>query len=179
MMTSFLSAMLFTGFLGSDAFGELTFLDSASLRDWRKVTHRSSLQLSDGQYQFTLPFHKADCLFAGNQIMVRDNISNLGLVTQLHHYLASRDTLFPLHSPLWLCSTGDVPTRSFFMRRLRFFLSADFGGQSMCAGGATWLAERGVSPSLIQAMGCWSSAAFLIYIRRSPAQTVPRSLCSV
>jgi hypothetical protein len=39
----------------------------------------------------------------------------------------------------------------------------------MRAGGATSLAEHGISPSLIQAMGRWSSDAFLVYIRKNPA----------
>ena len=39
----------------------------------------------------------------------------------------------------------------------------------MCAGGTTFLAEKGVPSSLIQARGRWSSDAFLIYIRKNPA----------
>jgi len=39
----------------------------------------------------------------------------------------------------------------------------------MWAGGATFLARYGVSPSLIQAQGWWSSDAFLIYIHKNPA----------
>jgi hypothetical protein len=39
----------------------------------------------------------------------------------------------------------------------------------MRAGGATSLAEHGVPPSIIQPLGRWSSQAFLIYIRKSPA----------
>ena len=38
----------------------------------------------------------------------------------------------------------------------------------MRAGGATSLAENGISPSLIQLIGCWSSDAFFIYIHKSP-----------
>jgi hypothetical protein len=36
------------------------------------------------------------------------------------------------------------------------------------AGGATSLAEAGVPPATIQAMGRWSSHAFQIYIRKNP-----------
>ena len=39
----------------------------------------------------------------------------------------------------------------------------------MRAGGATFLAELGTPPSLIQARGRCSSDAFLIYIRKNPA----------
>ncbi len=38
----------------------------------------------------------------------------------------------------------------------------------MRAGGATALAEAGVSLALIQAIGRWSSDAFKIYIRHHP-----------
>ncbi|PBK83568.1 hypothetical protein ARMGADRAFT_1048413 [Armillaria gallica] len=43
-----------------------------------------------------------------------------------------------------------------------------FAGQSTCSGGATALAEDGVSPHLIQASGRWSSDTFQIYIRKNP-----------
>lgn len=41
-------------------------------------------------------------------------------------------------------------------------------GLSMQAGGATSLAEHGVAPPLIQAMGRWSSETFKIYVRKHP-----------
>ena len=37
----------------------------------------------------------------------------------------------------------------------------------MHAGGATSLAENGVPPNLIQAIGRWASSAFQIYIRKN------------
>jgi hypothetical protein len=73
-----------------------------------------------------------------------------------HHYLSS---------PLWLISRGDVPDRDFFITRMHRYFDHNVGGQSMRAGGATFLAEHGVPPSLIQLMGCWSSSdARLPYI---------------
>ncbi|KIJ94651.1 hypothetical protein K443DRAFT_110073, partial [Laccaria amethystina LaAM-08-1] len=39
---------------------------------------------------------------------------------------------------------------------------------SLRAGGATSLAENGVPPSIIQAIGRWPSDAFKIYILKSP-----------
>jgi hypothetical protein len=83
-------------------------------------------------------------------------------------YLSSRDRLHPLSTPLWLKKNGTVPTRQFFISRLRRYFDKDVAGQSMRAGGATSLAEHGVPPSLIQFMGRWSSDAFFIYIRKSP-----------
>ena len=75
----------------------------------------------------------------------------------------------PLHLALWFRANGSIPTRSFFIRKLHLFFDKEIGGQSMRAGGATFLAEKGTPPSLIQARGRWSSDAFLIYIRKNPA----------
>ena len=38
----------------------------------------------------------------------------------------------------------------------------------MHVGGATSLAERGVAPNLIQALGRWTSETFNRYVRKSP-----------
>ena len=54
------------------------------------------------------------------------------------------------------------------MSRLHRFFDNDIGGHSMRAGGATSLAEHGTPPSIIQAVGRWTSDAFLMYIRKNP-----------
>ena len=48
------------------------------------------------------------------------------------------------------------------------FFDSDIAGQSMRAGGATALAEHGVSPAIIQASGRWAFEAFQVYIRKNP-----------
>ncbi|KJA29285.1 hypothetical protein HYPSUDRAFT_1076184, partial [Hypholoma sublateritium FD-334 SS-4] len=87
-------SMLLTGFFALMRLGELTFADNPRLRNWRKVSRRSTVTFNDIQYSFHLPSHKADR--------------------------------------------------------------------------ATSLAEHAVSPTLIQAMGRWSSEAFKIYVRKHP-----------
>ena len=77
------------------------------------------------------------------------------------NYLASSDALFRL-------AAGTVPGRAFFISRLRQLFGNDVAGQSLRAGGATFLVARGVAPHLIQAAGRWSSGAFQIYIRKHP-----------
>lgn len=163
-------SLLLTGFFALMRLGELTFPDTKKLRNWRKVTKRSSVVISPDQYEFHLPCHKADRFFEGNRIIVkqRQYCEHLKPLSSFQAYLSSRDSLFPLSSPLWITSKGEVPTRSFFVTRIRQFFTSDIGGQSMRAGGATSLAENGVPPSLIQFMGRWSSDAFFIYIRKSP-----------
>lgn len=162
-------AMLVTGFFALMRLGELTFSDDTSLHNWRKVIRRASVKVSDSQYEFHLPAHKADKFFEGNRIVVRAQQYRHNPLEHFSSYLESRDRLHPLASPLWITKDGKVPSRSFFMSRLRLFFSKRIAGQSMRAGGATSLAEHGVSPSLIQAMGRWSSSAFLVYIRKNPA----------
>ena len=162
-------AMILTGFFALMRLGELTFPDDKSIRDWRKVTKRSSVKVHHNLYEFLLPHHKADQYFEGNRVMVMAEQFCHNPLIHFKKYLLSRDTLFPVSSPLWLTADGHVPTRSFFMTRLHTFFDKSIAGQSMRAGGATSLAENGVPPSIIQPLGRWSSSAFLIYIRKSPA----------
>ena len=161
-------AMLLTGFFGLLRLGELTFPNDPSLQNWKKVTRRSTVGLQDTLYEFTLPGHKADRFFEGNRIMIPAQRFTLRPLHHFSRYLSSRDSLHPVASPLWLTEAGKVPTRSFFVDRLRLFFERDVAGQSMRAGGATALAEHGVSPAIIQASGRWASEAFLVYIRRNP-----------
>jgi len=161
-------AMLLTGFFALMRLGELTFPDNVALRDWRKVTKRASVLLFNNRYSFFLPAHKADRLFEGNRIIVMRHQIRHDPLFHFQSYMQSRDSLFPLASPLWLTKDGQVPTRSFFIRRLRQFFTTDVAGQSMRAGGATSLAENGAPPSIIQGMGRWASESFNIYVRKSP-----------
>lgn len=64
-------AMLITGFFALMRLGELTFPDEVHLRNWKKVTRRSSLVVTSEQYEFLLPAHKADRFFEGNRIIVK------------------------------------------------------------------------------------------------------------
>jgi hypothetical protein len=87
----------------------------------------------------------------------------------MRRYLRSRDWLFPEERYLWLTSEGAPPSRSWFLKRFRQLVpNRAWSGQSMRAGGATFLAEENVSYDLIQNIGRWSSEAFRIYIRRNP-----------
>jgi len=157
-------AMILTGFFALMRLGELTFPNDPNLRNWKKVIRRNTVVLSAEQYEFHLPAHKADRYFKGNRIIVRAQQFRHNPLLHFQSYLTSRDTLHPLATPLWITEAGTVPTRAFFITRLRLFFWKDIAGQSMRAGGATSLAENGVPPSIIQPMGRWSSEAFLVYI---------------
>jgi hypothetical protein len=162
-------AMILTGFFALLRLGEMTFSNDKQLRNPRKLSKRSSVVITNDQYEFDLPAHKADRFFEGSRIIVRKDQFKHNPLTHFLNYLNSRDNLFPWASPLWLTTAGTVPTRHFFMNRLTTFFKDNVGGHSMRAGGATSLAEHGVPPSIIQPMGRWASDAFLIYIRKNPA----------
>jgi hypothetical protein len=161
-------AMLFTEFSALLCLGEMTFSNDTSAHNWWKVTCRSSVQITNEQYKFHLPGHKADRFFKENQIIVRNNFG-LNPLAIFNSYIASQDTLHPVASALWLTASGRPPTRSFFINRLRQFFGPEIAGQSMRAGGATALAELGVALSIIQAAGHWASEAFLIYVHKNPS----------
>ena len=148
----FLSQLL-TGFFALMRLGELTVSDDKSLLDYRKFTSRTSVSLSNDDYHFFLPSHKADKFFEGNIVIIQHHTGPIDPLHFFKKYLNSRDHLFPLSPDLWLKADGTRPSRSFFVRRMRLFFADDIAGQSMRAGGATSLAENGVPPHLIQAIG--------------------------
>jgi len=159
---------LLSGFYGLLRLGELVFPDKLALRNYRKISLRHSVRSNVDQFSFFLPSHKGDRTFEGNTIIIQ----KLDMLSDPHKpflaYLTSRDNLFPLNPELWLTSRGTVPTRHWFMSRLRSYLPTQFGGHSMRAGGATSLAETGATVSTIQAIGRWNSDSFQIYIRKNP-----------
>ena len=144
-------SMLLTGFFSLMRLGEMAFPDDKTIQDWRKISRRRTVNLQDDNYSFQLPFHKADRFFTGNTILVTQSESVIDPVNHFREYLMSHNSLMPFHSALWLRANGTIPTRSFFIHKLRSFFDKDVGGQSMCPSGATFLAEKGVPPSLIQA----------------------------
>ena len=64
---------------------------------------------------------------------------------------------------------------------LQFFALLDrrFGGHSARAGGVTFCAGLGVSESIIQALGQWSSEAWKIYIRENPSVCAEQQLAAI
>ena len=116
-------AQLLVGFFALMRLGELTYPDNKKLRNPLKVTKRTTVLISDDFFQFFLPGHKADKFFEGNMIVLsRLPQSQIDTYRHFQAYLMSRDKLFPLSSPLWLRRDGTIPTRSFFIRRLRLSL---------------------------------------------------------
>ncbi|KAF7976057.1 hypothetical protein HWV62_9029 [Athelia sp. TMB] len=164
-------SILLVAFFALMRLGELVWPDNVELQDVRKVTMRSTVQMlpNNEGFSFFLPSHKADHFFEGNRVVVRKTDTADDPVLPFRHYLQSRDAAFPFHPQLWLRADGSVPTRGWFIRRLKtHFPGSDIGGHSLRAGGATALAEAGVPSHIIQAIGRWASETFQIYIRQHP-----------
>ena len=110
--------LLFVGFRGLLRLGELTTPDTIELRDTSKLSRRSSVQmLPDVQgFSFWLQRHKVDRSFEGSRIVItyNDQVDTLPL---FRRYLSKRDNLFPYNNFLWLTSSGNPPTRHWFMSR--------------------------------------------------------------
>ena len=64
-------AMLLTGFFALMRIGELSYPNDKQLRNWKKITKRSTVVINDNQYEFFLPSHKADPLFEGNHVIIK------------------------------------------------------------------------------------------------------------
>ena len=164
-----LITQLLIGFFALLRLGKLTIPDDVRLRNPSKVTKRSSVTVDDNSFSFFLPSHQDDKFFEGNTvILLKAPYPDIPTFHHFHSYLTPRDRLFPFSSPLWLTSSGSVPTRSFFLQRLHLFFGDDIDGQSMRAGGATDLSLNGTPPSLIQPVGRWTSESFRVYVRKHP-----------
>jgi hypothetical protein len=161
-------AILLVGFFALLRLGEMTIPDNPKLREPKKEILRTSVFKTSSTCGFLLPGNKTDRFFKGNKIIIRANSGSPNPLPFLLAYIAARDQKFPYHSGLFVTSRGTPPTSSWFTNRLREFLPENYSGHSLRAGGATWLASIGASPSLIQGMGRWTSDTWQQYIRKHP-----------
>lgn len=157
------------GHFGLHRLGELTSSDVLAHRSHRKLIKRPTATRSSIGFSYILPYHKADRYFLGNTVIIPARSDNLDPTEHLAHFLRLRDASFPNRIELLIRSDGSLPTRSWYMDRLKqLFPNDGFGGHSLRAGGATELALCGTSESLIRRIGRWSSEAWERYIRVHP-----------
>lgn len=163
-------AMTFVGFHGLNRLGELVANDNPAYRSSRKAIKRHTLQFHDqpSHLSFTLPMHKADRFYDGSTIVIQKQFGDLDPLAVVRRYLDQRDVLHLWHPLLWVRESGQPPTRSWYVERLRRHFGSEFAGHSLRAGGATALAVAGVSSERIKLAGRWSSDTFQIYIRKNP-----------
>ena len=160
--------ILLVGFHALMRLGELVSPDSKTLQDFRKVTKRDTVELLPEGFAFFLLGHKADKFFEGNRVLLQRNSGGDDPNRPFRKYLQSHDKLFPFHPQLWLRTDGSVPTHGWFIWCLHQHFPSNVGGHSLRAGGATALAQAGIPPHIIQAIGCWASDTFQIYICHHP-----------
>lgn len=135
--------------------------------DARKIIKRGSLRFQGSRAQYNLPYHKGDRFYRGTDVVFADQ-DIVNPVLLLKQYTSCRDKLHGAKPQLFLRQDGSQPTRSWWDSIFFSVLNRDFGGHSVRAGAATFYASLGVSESLIQALGRWSSEAWRIYIRDNP-----------
>jgi len=149
--------------------GELMQPDLVAKHSFIKLSLCNTLKLSHNRYSYHLPYHKGDRFFDGNTVMIDSlTVASHCPVCRMTKYIALRDALFPTFPELWLTSSGDTPSYSWVITRLRMTLGQEVGGHSLRSGGATALALMGVSHDIIQLMGHWASDTFRIYICKHP-----------
>jgi hypothetical protein len=164
------AALLVTGFKTLQRLGELVWPDSRQHQSYRMVTMRHTISICASNARYLLPHQKNHSLGSGHEVIIMgEPLGRLDPLKCFRDYLGLRDAAFPWRAELWLTRAGTIPTRTWFMRRLRhFFPDGAISGHSMRAGGATALAAAGVAPDLIRAAGRWSSDEFQKYIRKHP-----------
>ncbi|EKM60529.1 uncharacterized protein PHACADRAFT_82064 [Phanerochaete carnosa HHB-10118-sp] len=164
-------ALLLSGFFTLHHLSELVWPDDTDLQSWWKVIPRASVTVTASSYGYMLPEHKADRLFAGSNILISNTFAPAGIVPSaiFNKYLSSHNSLFSMQPMLWLTECGQVPTCRWLLSCLHDVIpDSDIMGHSLCAGGVTFFASIGWPDDCIQALGCWSSQAFWIYIPTHP-----------
>ncbi|KZV92828.1 hypothetical protein EXIGLDRAFT_587257, partial [Exidia glandulosa HHB12029] len=148
-------AILFTGFNGLHRLGELVWPDLRSEQDYRKTISSCSLRWGSTpreNYSYRLPGDKGNRFFEGHTVLITKRSDAADAIPVMRKYIASRNanTTTRLHPALFVRADGSVPTRSWFLRRLRSHFGKDIAGHSIRSGGATDLALRGIADSTIQ-----------------------------
>jgi hypothetical protein len=131
------SAMLVTGFETLQRLGELTWPDSKRLQSYRHVPMRHTVAVTPTSASYILPHQKNHALATGNQVLLqRRDLTGLDPLDLFMRFLAARDTRFVHRPELWITGEGCVPTRRWFLTRLRaFFPDKAVSGHSLRAGG--------------------------------------------
>ncbi|KIM83057.1 hypothetical protein PILCRDRAFT_88310 [Piloderma croceum F 1598] len=126
-------------FYGCHCTGELVIKSDKHLFDWKKI----------------IKFYSStDVLF-----IEQDVTSPVLLLHDIHD----------VHAVLLVCEDGSIPDQSWFDTNFFGMLDCTYRGHSARAGGAAFYVSLGLSEDVIQALRCWSSQAWKIYIRDNPS----------
>ena len=174
MMTSYLQYCCLVHFMGVTIWASL----SRRMTMICSTGGRSSLLFKSGHAQYCLPYHKGDPFCHGTDVIfTSQDVANS--VSLLKEYLILCDQIHEAKTALFLCDSSVHPSHSWF--KLKFFtiLDCQYGGHSLQTGYGTFLASLGVSETVIQVVGHWSSEAWKIYIHENPALIMEQQLASM
>ena len=94
-------------------------------------------------------------------------------VTACSSYMAYQG---PSPGPFFRYESGGPLTKARFVSAIKSILTQAgmedslYSGHSFCIGATTTAAQAGIADSVIKALGRWSNAAFLVYVRAPRAQ---------
>jgi hypothetical protein len=98
-----------------------------SLRDFAKIKLRTSVRISHNDFSFLVQRDKTDLRYEGNRVVIQHSSIGSDPFSLFTRYLASRDSHFLLHPYLWLRYNGQPPSRLWFVRKMKSFLSLQDG----------------------------------------------------
>ena len=164
-------AIACSAFFGFFRLGELL---PSSMAEFNPATSLSwgDVAVDNHDYPRMVQFHlkrsKCDQFGAGSDVVVGVTGSPLCPVSAILAYITTRGSA---PGPFFLDSRGKAALKPGFVAQIRSILSAigipshQYAGHSFRIGAATTASLAGIQDSTIQALGRWSSTAFLQYIR--------------
>lgn len=162
------AAMLTVGFFCCGRLGEIVDPDNAKFLNPKKRLRRESTTCSATVFRSYLSYAKNDPLYNGAYYFFVAEATRPLFLLVVRRYLDSRDDAYGREGDLFVRSTGKVPTRSWFLRRLRRAFGKGFGGHSLRPAGITYYVLRGMQDGAAMRQGRWKSEAWRQYIRCSP-----------
>ena len=116
---------------------------------------------------------KTDPFWQGVRVYLGKSNTDICPVASVLAYMVVRG---PRQGPFFVFADGHGLTRDRLVTALRSALHSagipehNYAGHSFRVGAATTAAQNGVPESIIKTMGCWESAAYMLYIR-TPQET--------
>jgi len=126
-----------------------------------KVALCHSVIVSPTSFSYT---HKVDHFFESCKILIEVRPNRLCPYVPFICYLITYNPQFPLHTQLWLHSTGQDQAYSWVVHQLKSCLGSNIVGHSFHSGSTTSLTLTGTPDDHIKAHGWWSSQVYHTYI---------------
>ncbi|KAI9103855.1 hypothetical protein DFS34DRAFT_569811, partial [Phlyctochytrium arcticum] len=129
--------------------GELVWPDEPDKQSILKIQQHTTMHMTSTGYTFEQHYRKNDRLYQGSFVCIfRQESQDIPAPCRpweaMVDYTTWRDQVHGANVvPLFVFRDGTVPTRKWFVRRLKLLAGDSFSGHSLRAGGATWLASIG------------------------------------